>query len=106
MVGGIDGLHTFRECSDYLHRAVIVRVKIESGEATREAHRELTSHSFLALVGGTSYPVCVQTQHIHRSRQLGATKDGGGELPKAGSILPILPEPYGGPEVTPDASHV
>lgn len=51
------------------------------------------------------YPVCVQTQHIYRSRQLGATKEGGGELPKAGSILPILPEPYG-TEVTPDASHV
>lgn len=101
MVGGIDGLHTFRECSDYLHRAVIVRVKIESGEATREAHRELTSHSFLALVSC----LCTNTTHTpfppvgsYQRGWRGASESRVHLADSAGALY--------GTEVTPDASHV
>lgn len=106
MVGGIDGLHTFRECSDYLHRAVIVRVKIESGEATREAHRELTSHSFLALVPPILFVYKHNTYTVPASWELPKTVEG--SFRKQGPSCRFCRSltSYGGPEVTPDASHV
>lgn len=59
------------------------------GWRLREAHGELTSHSFLALVS------CL------RSCQLGATKAGVGELSESRVHLADSAE-----ALTPDASHV